>query len=518
MRRCLLILTFGLVGLLLLPSGARAGTYGLALIVGNNAPVSPELDRLRFADDDAFKYATFFSFVTDKVRLLTRADDESAPLFERTGAVAPSREAVLAAMDEVAEEAEERARAGDEVVVYFVFSGHGNYDAEGRGYLHLEDGKLTTRDLFYHLISRSKAFRLVLLIDACNASFLVKSRGGSDRRPAGAPTLEMERYENVGLILSSSSVGEVKEWGRYLAGIFSHQVRSALSGVADVDRDNRITFQELASFVEAANMAVENPELRITPYIRPPLADPDMALVDFSRTRFPRSVRFDFEEDTRVTVYDEDLVRYADFHLGSGYAPQLMLAGEREYFILVRNEIEYLVPAGIEGELLLADLETRSATALASKGIDQYYVKHLFSVPFGHTFAADYVGSRYESALVFERPVMRPWYDNEWGWVTAGASVALLGMGGYLYGLAENEREAALASPWAGDKAKHNERIDRYSSFALASALAGGAAVAGSVALFVFRRKFDYHEMEFEVGPGMKLLPTPGGAMLEGSF
>lgn len=518
MRPCLLILMAVVVGLSLSPGLAAGGPYGLALVIGNNEPAGEDLDRLRFADDDAFKYATFMSFIADKVRLYTRADDESAPLYRTGAAVAPTREAVLAAMDEVAHEAEQRAAAGDDVVVYFVFSGHGNYDAEGRGYLHLEDGKLTTRDLFYHLISRSDSFRLVLLIDACNASFLVKSRGGSDRRVAGPPTLDMERYENVGLVLSSSSVGEVKEWGRYLAGIFSHQVRSALAGVADVDGDNRITFQELASFVEAANRAVENPELRITPYIRPPAAAPDMPLVDFTRARFPRSLSFGFEADTRVTVFDEDMVRYADFHVGAGYHSSLALTDGREYFVLVGVDREYLVPAASTGMVELGDLESRDASILASKGIDQYYVKHLFSIPYDRTFATSYLGGEYQSGLVFERRVRRPWYKNEWGWLSAGAGVAFVGLGGYLQTLAQNERNAARATPWANVRATHNDRIERYNNYTLASALAGGAAIAGGVALFIFQQPMDSHEVAPQVGPGMKLVPAPGGAMLEGTF
>ena len=39
-------------------------------------------------------------------------------------------------------------------------------------------------------------------------------------------------------------------------GVFSHEVRSALLGGADVDGDDRVTYRELASFVAVANEAV----------------------------------------------------------------------------------------------------------------------------------------------------------------------------------------------------------------------------------------------------------------------
>jgi hypothetical protein len=279
------------------PSVARAA-YRIAVVVGNNTSHDePDLQELSYADDDAIKYAAIFDHLADEVILLTTPDQGTADLYDPIDSTVPTRRAVLEALDASVRSAKERAIDGEEVVLFFVYSGHGNFDAEGRGYVHLEDGRLTTRDLYYHLISKSTDFYSILLVDACNASFLVRSRGAeSDRRPTTPSTLALEKYENVGLILSASEIGEVREWGKYLAGIFSYQVRSAFTGVADVDSNEQITFQELASFVEAANRHVKNPSLKLTPYIRPPLSRPLLPVADLKQYPFKRRVVVEQDE------------------------------------------------------------------------------------------------------------------------------------------------------------------------------------------------------------------------------
>ena len=371
---------------LCLPWAAEGKTRRLAVVVGNNSSQEAGLEALKFADDDAMQYAWFFRFVADEVWLHVRPDEESAAMHpnEET-AGPPTRDAVLATLDAAVEKAQAWADAGDEVVVYLLFSGHGSYDAEGKGFLHLEDGKLTTRDLFYHLIGRTEDFFAVLVIDACNAGFLVKSKGPG-RRAAGETTLEIEQYGNVGLVLASSPTGEVREWGRYLAGIFSHQVRSALSGAADVDADGKVSFQELASFVEAANRAVTNPALKLTPYIRPPLSRPGLPLVDFSDALFTQYLSVQLDHAGKVAVYDQELVRVADFHLDAGVAAKVALAGTGEHFVAVDGK-EYRVPAGTRGTVALGDLAVDEEPQVAVRGVDEYYSKHLFAIPYSPEFA-----------------------------------------------------------------------------------------------------------------------------------
>lgn len=506
-------------GLFCLPLEPLAAPVRLAVVIGNNQPADGDLQPLRFADDDAFRNAELFRYIAHEVTLLTRADDESKALYLGETPNPPTRENVLEALDRIVERAEELATSGQEVVVYFVFSGHGSYDAEGRGFLHLEDGKLTTRDLFYHLISRSDSFRLVLMVDACNAGFLVKSRGGAAvRRPAGPSTLEIEKYENVGLVLSSSSTGEVKEWGRYLAGIFSHEVRSALTGAADADGNGHVTFQELAAFVAAANQEVENPALKLTPYIRPPFSQPDMPLVSLAETSFPVILRISLDQPALVTIYKENLVRLADFHLAAGHPVRVGVSADQEHYVAVGSHSEYVVPCGLLGEHDLTSLEKRALGVVSSRGVDRYYLERLFAVPFDRDFATRYVTGPYEPSLVFERTYERPWYKNSLAWSCAGLSLALLGSAGVFHFQAAEERDQALSSSWAHERAEHNSNISTYNDLSLAAMIAAGVSAAGAVVLFVLDRPTESKLIEPHVGPGMILPASPGSTLLEGRF
>lgn len=513
LRLCLVV---ALVLLAATPVLAR--THRLAVVVGNNASQMEELEPLSFADDDAFKYHHFFSYVADEVILLANADHETARLFAVRPQSEPTRKGVLAALDSSVEKADSLAAGGQDVVLYFIYSGHGNYDAEGRGFLHLQDGKLTTRDLFHRLISRSGNFTVVLLLDACNASFLVKSRGGaSDRRAAGPTTLNLEDYPNVGLVLSSSSTGEVKEWGRYLSGIFSHQVRSALSGLADLDHDGKITFLELASFAQSANEAVENPALRLTPYIRPPLSQPDMALVDFNEATFKRFVHISATQDTRITLYDDQLVRWADAHLKKGFSARLAMSETTGHYITV-NQQEFHIPDGKTGELQLSQLSRIDEEKLASRGTDRYYLEHLFSVPFGPEYAATYLDGPYQAGLAFTRRQPRPWYAHKWAWASVGAGTALLGLSGFSYIQADRARLEAMGTDLAASRADLNATIDTYNTLTVATAVTGSAAIVAGIALFVFDRPTVEKQVEPGVGPGFVLRPALNGAMIEGTF
>jgi hypothetical protein len=506
--------------LLLFVGLAEAGESRLAIIIGNNAAVDDDLQPLQYADDDAFKYARFLAPVVDDLELLATADKASAKLFPKAAreALAPTRAGVEEAVARTVANAHRLAGDGEDVVVFFIFSGHGNYDEEGRGYLHLEDGRFTTRDLFYHLVGEASDFRLVLLIDACNAGFLVQSRGGSDRRPSGPSTLDLEDYDNVGLILSSSSAGEVREWGRYLAGIFSHQVRSGLTGAADVDGDGRITFQELAAFVSSANARVENPVLRLSPYIRPPLSAPDMALIDLADAGFERVLEARFEVDSRVSILDEALVRYADLHLSAGHTARVGLATSGEVMVVANQTLEYVVPASSRGAVKLADLDARSVAPLAARGVDRYYRKHLFAEPYSRDYAVGWLARDYPGTLVFERVGPGPWYDNGWAWTAAGVGLALATSGGIMTWEAGVARKAAQDTLWADEKSRQNDRMERLQAWSIGAYAVGAGALATSIVLFITNRPDERREVRPVVGPGIMLIPIPGGAGVEATF
>src|SRR5262249_25938402 len=150
MKRWLSSLAF--VALLGVPGSAAADGAPepalFAVIVGSNASVDTELQPLKYADDDAARYADLFRLLRARTYLLTRPDENTARLHPEAAAEARLPRAaeldttLAAARADVA-----RARArGAETLVYFLFAGHGSV-RNGEGYLGLEDARLTGRDL-----------------------------------------------------------------------------------------------------------------------------------------------------------------------------------------------------------------------------------------------------------------------------------------------------------------------------------------------------------------------------------
>ncbi|MCA9515581.1 MAG: caspase family protein [Myxococcales bacterium] len=481
---------------------ARAADARFALVIGQNvAADDPGLDPLRYADDDAVRYADLLGAVSERVILLTTLDAETSRLLGARAyqTTAPTRAAVLAAVGELRRDMAAAKARGDRPVLYFVFSGHGSYDDEGRGYVFLADGRFTTRDLFHEVLGPTRDDPVILIVDACNASLLVNTRGaGDERRPTRPTTLRLEDYPNVGVVLSSSTIGESHEWGRYLAGIFSHEVRSALVGAADIDDDAQVGFGELAAFIAAANARVTNPTVRIRPYIRPPLTDPNLPLIDLRGGRFAARVRVDARLAGKTHVLDGDLVRYADFHATfearEGFWLALTRPGE---YVIVHDEREWVVPADARGDLALDALPTRPRSVVSARGAgSEYFERTLFQEPYGRVFAHRYLSDDYEADLAVQHAALAPWYDNPTAWSLLGGGIAA-GIGGLvLHVRAFDLRDDASHAALAVDRARLNDDLESYQTGATILYGIGAAAVVTSVVLFALDRPVEvetYH-------------------------
>ncbi len=491
----------------------------LALVVGSNEALDPDLDALRYADDDALRTANLLGLVSDEVQVLVRLDRETEAFHEDLDWAAPYRDTVLASIDMMVETGIERARAGEDVTLYFAYSGHGNYDPEGRGYLHLEDGRLTLRDLFHRLVLPTEGIcRVILIIDACNSGFLVSARGAAKRRAAGPTTLRMEDYDHVGLILAASSAGEVREWGRYLAGIFSHQVRSGLLGGADLDGDGRVLFPELAAFVAAANDAVVNPVYRLSPYIRAPLGAPDHAVIDYREARAHTRIRVDLKGEKRLILTDDELVRYADLHLEDGFTPLMRLPGAGVWWFRVGDR-EIRVEAGADEELLLSAQPASERAHVSAKGVDSYLQRHLFEVPFGRGFAGEYLDGGYAESLVFTRRSMRPWYTNAWGWGAVTTSLVTTSIATAFHFEARNAARAARSSNWANETNRYNRMVEQHNLTAGILYGIGGAAAVAGVLVFILDERWDTRRVVPAFDRGKTTVrPGIGGVWLERTF
>ncbi|MEZ4269247.1 MAG: caspase family protein [Myxococcota bacterium] len=496
-------------------ASAEAADRRFAVVVGFNGSDDSTLAPLAYADDDALRYGELLGNLAERVETLTTTDSESRTLWGRPSTTAPTRAAVLSALERTHAAMAKARAAGDRAILYFVYSGHGNYDAEGRGYVHLADGHFTTRDLYRHVIAESQGAPVVLVVDACNAALLVHSRGAPERRPAGETTLRLESWPNVGVILASSAVAETHEWGKYLSGIFSHEVRSALLGPADINDDGLITFGELAAFVAAANARVTNPTIRITPYIRPPLEDPELALVDLRTARFPARIRVSESFVGKAHLVDDNLVRQADFHKTAGERFWLSLPNAGP-FVLVSGTTEYLVPAGLSGPVDLSELESRERTVLSARGAgSDYFERTLFQESYGREYAKAYLGGEYLPGLEVRRLVERPWYENKGAWGLAGSGAAVLAGGlGFSLAARAKEKEASRPDTFGDRRARLNEDIDRFQTGAWVMYGVGGAAVLGSALWFALDRPV----AEERYVPPLSVSVSPGGVTLKRDF
>lgn len=489
---------------------AEAADRRFAVVVGYNGSDDPELASLAYADDDAMRYTQLLSNTTLSTRTLVELDSASRDLWGDVRTTAPTREAVLAALQATQRSMAKVRAAGDRPVLYFVYTGHGNYDAEGRGYVHLQGGRLTTRDIYHHVIAPSQGDPVVLLVDACNAALLVHSRG-VERRVASPTSLRLERYPNVGVILASSTVGEVHEWGRYLAGVFSHEVRSALLGPGDVNGDGAVSFAELAAFVHGANRRVNNPTIRLTPYIRPPLGEPNFAVIDHRQSRFPAQIRVDTAFSGKAHLVDENLVRVADFHKAPGEVMWLAIPGDGP-FVLVHGDTEYMLPKGTRGPVSIRELERRERQVVATRGArSDYFDRTLFSAPYRLSDAEQYLTSSYLDDLVVTRLVARPWHDNVGAWAAAGIGAVGLGVGAGLSALAVDASHQAHQAQWADTRDDLNARTAELEAGGYLMLGFGAAALAGGLLWFAF----DQPVAEERYDPPLEILVGPTGFLLK---
>ena len=264
---------------------ASAKTY--AIVVGYNGvpeASAESLRPLRYADDDAARWAVFLGRFAD-VSVLTVLDEESQRihpgLAAKTRVPTATNLARAVARVRAAVEAD-TARGDDDAVVFFVYSGHGAHTEGGAPFLTLHGGDTLERAELYASVGAIGSRFTHVVIDACHAAAIVGARGGffGEEREA-APLDEAEVLEQlaappdlsshpqIGALLSASAGESSHEWSEVAAGVFTHEVLSALHGAADVNADGRIEYSEVAAYVAAANSEVDDPRAAPTVVARP---------------------------------------------------------------------------------------------------------------------------------------------------------------------------------------------------------------------------------------------------------
>jgi hypothetical protein len=373
----------------------------LALVVASNRGAALDRPPLQYADDDGAKYRAVLAGLAgeENTTLLTAFDRDTARLFPALARTVepPTRAALGPAVQRLAAAAQRARAAGRAVRFYFVFAGHGDVDA-GRGFLELADGPFTSDDL-EALLQRVGATESHVILDSCNSFFVVNPRKPGGRRfatPRDVAESLARRLPEVGVFLSTSAEAEVYEWSELQSGVFSHAVRSGLMGAADADGDGRVSYRELAAFVETAAAEIRNPAYRPRVFARGPGGDDGRPLADLSRLEAV-AIRGGPPEGSaagpgplRLTVRDAEGLRWADAYVEEGQVLTLRLPPSLRGPL----EVERLHTAGPElgrvaaryalprtGDVALAALQ-RLPGGDAARGVADAF-RGLFARPFG---------------------------------------------------------------------------------------------------------------------------------------
>jgi hypothetical protein len=454
-----------------------------ALIVGSNVSVDRELPRLHYADDDAARYFDLFRLLGMRTELLARVDDNTARLHPQAGAEAslPHWEAFDRAVGRLAEEVRQARQRGFATVFYFVFAGHGGVENE-RGYIALEDKRLTGETLGSELVSRIGADVVHIIIDACDSYLVAYSRGpgASSRRPVHdfvRSVYELGRDPRVGLLLSTSAANETHEWDVIQAGVFSHEVRSGLYGAADADGDGEVTYREIAAFVSRANEAVENEHYRPRVFARPPFSRE--VLLDLRKAR-GRMVTVDGAHAGRYAMEDARGVRLADFHNPAGQSVLLVRPAPVGRTFLRRLDVdaEFTIPPG-DGPLDVASLEAEPQRT-APRGALHESFSRLFLLPFDVNVVEKYAEPP-APYLDLPSPKERPRMIV--GWSLLGLGCASVGVGTY-FAIHGTTIPLATVSASGTAVAARNMSVSQSLKAATWSFIGGGvAAAAGAIVL-----------------------------------
>lgn len=360
------------------PAWART-TARFALVIGNNQPASATARVLRYADDDAVLTERLLREAGVHTKLLVTLDADSRRVLGDVTASGPARrEALERAFAELVLAMTAARERGDAVEFMLFYSGHGDVD-RGQGFVVLEDEKLS-RSLLFSLLSRSPAVRNHVFIDACRSYFVAFERGPGGERAAytgaGLATAIPARLANTGFVLSTTADRESHEWERYQGGILSHELRSALRGAADANRDRRISYAELGAFFMRANQSIDSPRFRPEFLVRAPSNQLGHTILSWDR---PPALSLRGGPWGHLYVENARGERVLDVHPASDVA--LWVPRERPLFVRRDDELAEYVVSGA-APVVISQLAP-AVPQLTPRGAQSLALEHLFALSFG---------------------------------------------------------------------------------------------------------------------------------------
>ncbi|MGQ0505127.1 MAG: hypothetical protein ACT4TC_07370 [Myxococcaceae bacterium] len=385
------------------PAGGAPNTAPqvVALIVANNASHKAGRSPLQYADDDGAKYHEVFTTVAsaDDVVLLSELDSDTRRIFPHLShrALSPTHQHLEDAAAGLAAKVAAAKALNREVEFYFVYAGHGDVES-GQGYVELEDAAFTAGDL-ENLLGHVGATRSHVILDSCNSFFVVNPRKAGGKRfatPSNAAASLARRLPNVGVFLSTSAEAEVYEWSELQSGIFSHAVRSGLLGAADADGDGRVSYLELAAFVDLASSEVKNPNFRPKVFARGPAGDDRRAVLDLQDANAV-TLKLEPSDQLRLTLRDDLGLRWIDLNKEKGTSlllrlPRRLAPGMAVEQLRLEGDVERIVARyelGSEGAHQYSSLKAMPRPHQGrGNGADMFRV--LFGKPFGPEAVAAY--------------------------------------------------------------------------------------------------------------------------------
>jgi hypothetical protein len=295
-----------------------------------------------------------------------------------------------------------------------------------------------------------------------------KGPGGSRRPYEGSfgVLTSSKNLDRTGFVLSASSSEDSHEWERYQAGIFSYEVRSALRGGADVDRNGKITYGELGAFVAAANRGIVNPRFRPAFVVSPPgrtpnnLADALLAWQDWAG-----NLTVDKAAAGHYYIETADGIRIADIHSTSEASVAVHLPSARPLFVRRADDLT-------EGVLSTSQSVKLSALAMqpsttSRKGALGIAFESLFKEPFSVETVKRYDTLYTQKAVTADTLKDAPSPTRAIEYSLLGVSVASLAAGGTMSILALTTRNNAKDIAQK-DRPSMNQKIEGYNTAAIA--------------------------------------------------
>ncbi|NOK39585.1 caspase family protein [Corallococcus exercitus] len=390
---------------------AFADTVRRALVIAHNGSDDPALAPLRYADDDGVLWAETLKRLGVETTLLVDPDEPTRKggSLVLKDARAPTRAAVEQAVKHLQAAALADHAAGRQTDVLIVYVGHGNTDDAGRAYFTLADARLDRTSLYAEVVDPLGADYVHVIADACRASGVVGSRGGT---PDAAVLAELRGVlareqlasrPHVGALFAESEDGETHEWSRIRAGVFSHVARSGLLGGADINGDGQVEYSELAAFVAASLHGVKGMPARLSVNAFAPTAEPRRPLVgpapEGPSVTFPAGFEY-----ARLSVEDADGQRLVDVRRSPQQWTQILLPLRDVYWVRAPNAEARVTLAQLSSgtpELHPRELQERGPAEEALR-------RGLFAVPLDRSFYDEYVAAVGLVPVDFRTPFQPP--------------------------------------------------------------------------------------------------------------